>query len=195
MDRAEFERKALDQLEAVHRLAYHLTRNGDAAGDLVQEVYLRAFRPKAVARFEERPDSADEDTGSSIRSWLFTITHNTFYSKVKRDQRAPVAVGEFYSDAADGPAPDESGPAWDRATLDWEQVDGALKEAIADLKPEYREILLMWGVDGLKYREIAEILEVPIGTIMSRLHRARKLVAEKLQSDERAREDLGLDRV
>jgi len=193
MERAAFEKLALRHLDAVHRLAFSLTRNQERADDLVQDVYARAFRPNAIERFEERPDALEDGTGG-MRSWLFTICHNVFYTKVKREAKAPTAVGEFYSDAADGPLPDEASAAWDRQNLDWEQVDGALKAAIADLKDEHREILLMWGVDGLKYREIAEIMEIPIGTVMSRLHRARKLVADALQEDERAMEDLGLDR-
>ena len=67
--------------------------------------------------------------------------------------------------------------------------------AIEQLKPEFREILLLWGVEGLKYREIAEILEVPIGTVMSRLHRARKLVADALGADPSVSERLGIDRL
>lgn len=186
MERQEFERLALEHLDAVYRMAYHLARNAEGAEDLVQEVYLRALRPSAVEGFETK--------GGGMRAWLFAICHNVFYSKAKRESKAPQAVGEFFSESADGPLPDEPPPAWDRASLDWEQVDGALVEAIDGLKPEYREVLMMWGVDGLKYREIAEILDVPIGTVMSRLHRARKLVSEKLMTDEQARADLGLDR-
>lgn len=189
MEREQFERLALEHLDAVYRMAFHLTRRQEEAEDLVQEVYVRALRPGAVERFEDR--GSGDGTGG-MRSWLFTICHNTFYSRIKRESRAPTAVGEFFAEADDGALPDEAPPAWDRSSLDWEQVDGSLKSAIEDLRPEHREILLMWGVDGLKYREIAEILEVPIGTVMSRLHRARKLVADALGADERAVEALGL---
>ena len=71
-------------------------------------------------------------------------------------------------------------------------MDDRLKKAIEELKDDYREVLLMWGVDGLKYREIAEILEVPIGTVMSRLHRARKLLADRLLEDPGAADEMGL---
>ena len=117
MERDAFEKLALRHLDAVYRLALSLSRNQERAEDLVQDVYARAFRPNAVARFEERPDAHEDGTGG-MRSWLFTICHNVFYTKVKRDAKAPVAVGEFYSDAADGPPPDEAPPAWDRQTLD-----------------------------------------------------------------------------
>lgn len=188
MERAEFERLAMDQLDAVYRMALQLTRSAEEAEDLVQDVYVRAFDPRVVERFESRPVSdarrngtADEsDPGSGMRSWLFTIAHHTFYSKMKRRKQAPTAVGEFYGVAADGPLPDAPPPAWDLASLDWEQVDGKLKRAVEGLRPEFRQVLLMWGVEGLKYRQIAEILEVPLGTVMSRLHRARKILSDEL---------------
>jgi RNA polymerase sigma-70 factor (ECF subfamily) len=103
-----------------------------------------------------------------------------------------MAVGEFHTDAAAGPAPDEAPPAWDGASFDWEHVDDRLRKIIEELKDEYRQVLLMWGVQGLKYREIAEVLDVPIGTVMSRLHRARKLVADALAEQPRALEELGI---
>jgi len=191
MDRQEFERLALEHLDAVYRMALHLTRNPEDAQDVVQDVYARALRPRAVASFEVRQgDGAD-----GMRSWLFTITHNVFYSRVKRDKRRPQPVAEFFSQADDAPPPDEPPPAWDAATFDWEHVDGRLKHAIEDLRPEFREVLLMWGVEGLKYREIAQIIEVPIGTVMSRLHRARKTLADALMSDGEIVRDLGLGRL
>ena len=190
MERQEFERLALEHLDAVYRMAFHLTRHPDEAEDLVQEVYTRALRPSAVERFEDR---GGDDGSGGMRSWLFTICHNAFYSRIKRAARAPTAVGEFFGEASDTTPPDEAPPAFDRASLDWEHVDGRLKEAIESLRPEHREVLLMWGVDNLKYREIAEILGVPIGTVMSRLHRARKLAADMVIGDEKARSELGLD--
>ncbi|MEL7473381.1 MAG: sigma-70 family RNA polymerase sigma factor [Planctomycetota bacterium] len=189
MERSAFEAKATEQLDAVYRMAYHLTRNAEQAEDLVQEVYVRALKPSAVDRFEDRSTDGE---GGAVRAYLFAITHNVFYSKIKRDARGPMAVGEFFAEASSELAPDEAAPAWDLASLDWEQVDGALKNAIEDLKPEYRQVLLLWGVEGLKYREIASIIEAPIGTVMSRLHRARKLLAEALEADEGWRDQFGV---
>lgn len=195
MERAEFERKAVEHLEAVYRMAFHLTRNAEQAEDLVQEVYLRALKPSAVARFEDRSAGGEGESGAGgsggVRAYLFAIAHNVFYSKIKREARAPMAVGEFFGEASGETAPDEAPPAWNLASLDWEQVDGVLKKAVEDLKPEYREVLLLWGVEGLKYREIATIIEAPIGTVMSRLHRARKLLADALEADEHWRDRLG----
>lgn len=193
LERAKFEALALEHLDAVYRMSLHLTRRPDAAEDLVQEVYARAFRPKTIERFVDMSPEEDTLSGSGgMRSWLFAITHNVFYSKVKREARHPTAVGEFYAEESNETPPDEAPPAWSRAELDWEHVDQRLKAAIDELKDEYREVLLMWGVDGLKYREIGEILGVPIGTVMSRLHRARKLLADRLMEDAAGADEMGL---
>lgn len=190
LERAEFERQALEHLDAVYRMAMHLTRRPEEADDLVQEVYVRAMRPHTIERFQDN----SAEGGGGMRAWLFAICHNVFYSKLKKDARRPTAVEEFYDEASSEGPPDEPPPLWDGETLDWEQVDGRLKKAIGELKVEYREVLLMWGVEGLKYREIATILDVPIGTVMSRLHRARKLLSDALLADEQAVADLGLRR-
>ncbi len=171
MERARFETLALEHMDAVYRMALQLTRRPDEASDLVQETYLRALR--ASGRFEER--------GGGVRAWLFTILHNTFYSQVKRAKKAPIAVDEFYSAESDETTPGEAPAAWNIRSLDWEHVDDRLKSAIEELKPEHRETLLLWGVEGLKYREIADITGVPIGTVMSRLHRARKILADQIE--------------
>ncbi len=187
MDRQAFEKLALEHLDAVYRMALHLTRRADEAEDLVQEVYVKALRPKSVESFESK--------GGGMRAWLFAITHNVFYSKLRREKKAPQAVADFFDAESAETPPDEAPPAWDRASLDWEQVDERIKDAVESLSPEYREVLLMWGVEGLKYREIATIMEVPIGTVMSRLHRARKLVSDAItQSTEGINEDLGAGR-
>ena len=172
MERQQFEALALEHMDALYRLAFHLTRDADKAQDLVQDVYVRAFRPKSIDGFEAK--------GGGMRAWLFAIAHNVFFTNIKREKKAPRAVAEFFGEAGNEPMPDEPPPAWNQSTLDWEHVDERLKGAIDSLKVEYREVLLMWGVDGLKYREIATVLELPIGTVMSRLYRARKLVTDAL---------------
>jgi len=170
LERSRFESLALEHLDALHRMALQLTRRPEEAADLVQETYLRALR--ASGRFEER--------GGGIKSWLFTILHNTFYTRVKREKRAPIAVDEFYGAESAETTPGEAPAAWNLAAFDWEHVDDRLKSAIDELKDEHRVTLLLWGVEGLKYREIADITGVPIGTVMSRLHRARKILADQL---------------
>ncbi len=172
MDRKEFETLSLEHFEAVYRMAMQLTRHPDEASDLVQETYLKAL--KASERFTE--------TGGGMRSWLFKILHNSFYTKLSKQKRGPIHVESFHSEQSDTLLPDEPIPAWDLASLDWDHVDSRLKSAIESLNPEYREVLLLWGVEGLKYREIAGIVDVPIGTVMSRLHRARSILAKRLTS-------------
>ncbi len=170
MERKQFESLALEQLDAVYRLAMQLVRHPDEASDLVQETYLKALR--VADRFREQ--------GGGMRPWLFKILHNVFYSRLDRQKRSPVAVEEVHGATSAEPGPDQPEPAWDLRTLDWEHVDERLKAALEELRPEYRTVLLLWGVEGLKYREIAEVQDIPIGTVMSRLHRARSILAGQL---------------
>ena len=171
MEREQFEEMALGHMDAVYRMALQLSRHPDEASDLVQETYLKALR--VAERFEEK--------GGGIRPWLFKILHNVFYTRLAKAKRAPIPVEDMSTSDSPDPGPDEPMPAWNLASLDWEHVDGRLKTAIETLRPEYRTVLLLWGVEGLKYREIAEIEGVPIGTIMSRLHRARSILADQLK--------------
>jgi RNA polymerase sigma-70 factor (ECF subfamily) len=170
LEREKFEEMSLEHLDAVYRMAMQLARNPNDATDLVQETYLRALR--VADRYEEQ--------GGGMRPWLFKILHNVFYTRVGKDKRRPTPVEELPTATSGEPTPDQPPPAWDLESLDWEHVDERLKSAIEQLRPEYRSVLLLWGVEGLKYREIADIQDVPIGTIMSRLHRARSILAEQL---------------
>ncbi|MDX2116443.1 MAG: sigma-70 family RNA polymerase sigma factor [Planctomycetota bacterium] len=199
MDRAAFEKLALEHLDACYRLALQLTRRPDEAQDLVQETYLRAFR--SMQNQGEGKAATFEERGGGMRSWLFTILHNTFYSRASRRAKAPALSGEVdqlpiraagtANQEGHAGAADEPPPAWDLRSLNWEHVDERLKKAIEELSPEHREILLLWGVEGRKYREIASMVGVPIGTVMSRLHRARSLLAKSLES---FRDEMGLQR-
>ncbi len=170
MIRHEFENLALEHLDAVYRMAMQLARHPDEAADLVQDTYLRALR--ASERFEE--------TGGGVRPWLFKILRNVFYTCKSKAKREWVVAEELEGLTTKSPGPGEPAPAWNLATFDWEQVDERLKAAIEQLRPEYRTVLLLWAVEGMKYREIAEIEGIPIGTVMSRLHRARRILAKEL---------------
>ena len=169
MDAKAFRQLALEEMDSVYRMAYSLARNTNDAEDLVQETYLKAF--KAQAGFELRE--------KGIRPWLFKILHNTFYTKVGKAKREPTLVEDLQNDATGSDGSMET-PAWDLASLDWEQVDERLKHAIDELEDHYREVLLLWAVEGLKYREIADVLDIKLGTVMSRLYRARGVLTEKL---------------
>ncbi|MEM1353961.1 MAG: sigma-70 family RNA polymerase sigma factor [Planctomycetota bacterium] len=172
MDRQAFRELALAEMDSVYRMAMHLSRHPDEASELVQETYLKAL--KAEGRFELR------DHG--VRPWLFKILHNNFYTRKNKQKREPTLGDEVIGEAAGGvPGEvDRPPPAWDLEHLDWEQVDDRLKHAIDELPEHYREVLLLWAVEGLKYREIAEVLGVALGTVMSRLYRARGILTEQL---------------
>ena len=169
MESEAFRELALAEMDAVYRMAMHLARDPNDASDLVQETYLKALR--AESRFELR------DAG--VRPWLFKILHNTFYTKVGKAKREPTIADDLAPQAVDSEL-DSPPPAWDLEHLDWEQVDDRLKHAIAELPDHYREVLLLWAVEGLKYREIADVLGVALGTVMSRLYRARGILSTEL---------------
>lgn len=169
MDPQAFRELALAELDSVHRMAFHLTRNADDAADMVQETFLKAL--KAMHTFELRE--------RGIRPWLFKILHNVFYTRVGKQKRQPTLAEDLQHDAAASEL-DTPAPCWDLASLDWEHVDERLKHAIEELDVRYREVLLLWAVEGLKYREVADVLDIPLGTVMSRLYRARAILSEQL---------------
>lgn len=153
----------LGELDAVHRLAFHLTLSRDEAEDLVQEAYLRAFKSRQTFRPGE----------GGARPWLFKILHNAYRSRQGRRAMEPVADDALDDRPAAAPDPPP-------AAVDWEQVDERLKGAIESLPQHLRVVLLLWAVDGLKYKEVAEVVGVPLGTVMSRLYRARQTLAEQV---------------
>lgn len=169
MPRQALRELLLAEMDAVYRMAMHLARHPDEAADLVQETYLKAF--KAEATFELREQG--------VRPWLFKILHNSFYTRVGKRKREPTIADDLAHEATPSEL-DVPPPAWDLESLDWEQVDDRLKHAIEALPDHYREVLLLWAVEGLKYREIADVLDVPLGTVMSRLYRARATLSKEL---------------
>ncbi len=170
VERTRFEKLALEHMDSMYRVALRLARHPDDAGDLVQDAYVKAFR--VADRYEEK--------GGGIRPWLLKILHNVFYTKITKDKRRPVAMETLPDAVSTEPAPDEPALDGDIASFDWEHVDERLKEAVEELRPEYASVLLLWAVEGMKYREIAEIQDIPLGTVMSRLHRARSILTKEL---------------
>src|SRR5438552_791097 len=163
----QFEKLALEHMDMLYRIARRLSRDSSAAEDLVQETYLRAFRSI---------DSFDlQEFG--IRPWLVRIMHNLHLSRVGRDKRQPASVEDEHLEAA-GPATTDSLPLEPGS---FEGMDQRLVRALEDLPEEYQTVMLLWAVDELSYKEIAAALDVPIGTVMSRLHRARQRLATQLQ--------------
>ncbi len=163
----QFEKLALDQIDTLFRVAKRLTRSEERAGDLVQETYLRAFRSRNGFHLKEH----------GIRPWLLRIMQNLHYSRSGRESRQPVAVEH---EALEAIAPPAAEPVLQGLNLD--HLDGPLANALEELPSEYRLVLQLWAVEELSYKEIAEAADIPIGTVMSRLYRARQRLSEALRS-------------
>ena len=162
----EFAREALSYVDGLYGTALRLTRRPADAEDLVQETYLKAFR--ASAQFER---------GTNLKAWLFTILHNTFRNMRRHDVRSPVDVdSETVERAADlMPASQTPEQLLTRATL-----DADLQAALDALPGAFRQAVWLRDVEEFTYAEIADILQVPIGTVMSRISRGRRLLYERL---------------
>jgi RNA polymerase sigma-70 factor (ECF subfamily) len=168
-DSEQFEKLALDQMDTLYRVARRLTRDPERANDLVQETYLRAFRAKESFELKEY----------GIRPWLLRIMQNLHFSRAGREKRQPVSVEDGSLEAADLDAlPEQPGVP---LPIDIEHMDDQLVKALDGLAVDYQIVLLMWAVDDLTYKEIAHTLDIPIGTVMSRLHRARQKLGEQLR--------------
>jgi RNA polymerase sigma-70 factor (ECF subfamily) len=164
VSRDEFVRLALEQIDAVDPVARSLTRNGAEADDLVQDTYLQALN--AHQSFDLQ--------SYGIRPWLLRILHNLHINRVKREQKQPASTPAEQLEFLAGPEDMPALPG--REGFDDVQLSGALDE----LPPELRTILILWAVDELSYKELAEVLSIPIGTVMSRLHRARQRLSALL---------------
>src|SRR5688500_1598330 len=162
----EFTRDALTYVDSLYGTALRLTRRPADAEDLVQETYLKAFR--ASAQFER---------GTNLKAWLFTILHNTFRNLRRHDVRSPVDVdSETVEHAADLLAQDQT----PEQLLTRETLDADLQAALDALPEAFRQAVWLRDVEEFSYAEIARIVGVPIGTVMSRISRGRKLLYERL---------------
>lgn len=168
--REEFEREAMPHMDAVYRFALRLSGDPDQASDLVQETYLRAWK------------SWDQyTTGTRAKSWLFTICRNVFLRQVERGTRHRETVEERAPREATSSGGSIINPVWtSTAQKDPEGkffdsiVDDRVLRAIDELPEEYRTAVVMSDVEGLPYADIAEAMEVPVGTVKSRLFRGRR---------------------
>lgn len=166
---SQFEKIALPLMNDLYFAALGLTRNSRDAEDLVQDTYLKAFRN--FARF--RPDT-------NFKAWIFRILVNTYIDSYRRKSRAPFLSELDEESAVAPPAPQEKKVLLDNLNaLDRFVGDDVLK-ALNKLPPAHRLVVLLADVEDFKYREIAEILDIPIGTVMSRLHHAREFLRKAL---------------
>jgi len=181
---AAFEREALTSLDSLYRTALRLSRDRADAEDLVQDTYLKAFR--AADRFEP---------GTNLRAWLFTILHNTARNRFRDRARDTVAIdSEAVDRAADIPpgGPSAGAAETPESLLLRNVLAPDLQAAIDALPAAYREAVWLRDVEEFSYAEIAEMLDVPAGTVMSRISRGRRMLFDQLNQ---AREEQRPQRV
>ena len=167
-----FERDALASLDSLYRTALRLSHDRADAEDLVQDTYLKAFR--AADRFEP---------GTNLRAWLFTILHNTARNRFRDRARDTVAINSDVVDrSADAPLPGSGTDRLDtpETLLLRDTLAPELQSAIDALPATFREAVWLRDVEEFSYAEIAEMLGIPIGTVMSRISRGRHLLFERL---------------
>lgn len=175
-----FEADALSFLDALYRTALRMTRSEAEAEDLVQETYIRAFRFKD--QFQP---------GTNLKAWLFRILTNTFINQFRRRKTQPqttelddVDESALYRQMTGASATSTLGQP-ESVVLD-QVVDTEVTEALEELPEKFRTVVLL-DSEGFSYKEMAEMLQIPIGTVMSRLHRGRKFLQKRLY-------DVALDR-
>jgi RNA polymerase sigma-70 factor (ECF subfamily) len=170
--RERFERDVLPLLPNLYAAALRMTRNPADAEDLVQDTYLRAFR--GFSGFKE---------GTNLKAWLYRILTNSFINTYRKKQRQPQTV-EGPDDLDEWYLFDKLGGRNVELSAETEVLDKipdeAVKSALESLPENFRLPVLLADVEGFSYKEIAEIMDTPIGTVMSRLHRGRKVLQKAL---------------
>ena len=164
----KFEAVALEHMNLVYRSALYMAQNENDAQDLVQETYLRAYR--FFDKFEE---------GTNCKAWLLKILQNTFINTIrrKRKQSRVIHLSEMEDQGLE--LTSDANPEYE---VFGDLFDDEMTAAMNRLPVEYRTAILLADVKRLSYKEVADIVDCPIGTVMSRLHRGRKLLRESLKS-------------
>jgi RNA polymerase sigma-70 factor (ECF subfamily) len=164
-----FRAEVLTFLEPLFGAAMRLTRNRSDAEDLVQDTLVKAFR--FSGRFA---------AGSNLRAWLYTILHNTWRNRIRDEARGPVEVdSERVDEAAATPGGPTAGDSPERILMR-STLDADLQAALDALPDAFRQAVWLRDVEEFSYAEIAEMLDIPIGTVMSRISRGRRLLFERL---------------
>jgi RNA polymerase sigma-70 factor (ECF subfamily) len=178
-DETGFADAALSHIDSLYGTALRLTRRPADAEDLVQDTYLKAFR--SAHQFEP---------GTNLKAWLFTILHNTFRNTRRHDGRSPVDVD---SEVVERAADDLPGAQSPEQILSRATIDADLQAALDALPEAFRQAVWLRDVEELSYAEMAKVLDVPMGTVMSRISRGRRALSEGLQA-RRAGGEVGMVR-
>jgi RNA polymerase sigma-70 factor, ECF subfamily len=173
-DRARFEADALELADQVYRVARRLVGSREEAEDLVQETYARAFR-----------SWRSFTPGTNMRAWLLRILTNLNVDRGRRIQRTPASQPLEESDYY---LANKVASAAGETALEEEQVverlsQDSIVKALADIQPQFREVVVLVDIGDFTYADAAQILDVPIGTVMSRLHRGRRALKQKLAEE------------
>jgi len=171
-DQANFEADAMQFAPQLYSAALRMTRNPADAEDVVQETFLKAYR--AYDSFQ---------AGTNLKAWLYRILTNTYINRYRKAQRRPseVELGELQDLYLFKRLGEQSGASESAEEEVLEQfVDSDVIQALESLPDNFRMPVLLADVEGFAYKEIAEMLDIPIGTVMSRLHRGRKALQKKL---------------
>jgi len=177
--RKEFEEEALVHLDLLYNSAMQMTRNAADAEDLVQETFVKAYR--FFDRFKK---------GTNCRAWLFKIMKNNFINAFRKRSKEPVRVDFEQVEATLQAEPQPAFPQGEAKSIEHlfeELVEDDVKEALDQLPFEFRMVTILSDVEGLSYQEIADIMECPVGTVRSRLSRARRFLRGKLYEFARKR--------
>jgi RNA polymerase sigma-70 factor (ECF subfamily) len=177
--RALFEEQALPFMDQLYAAAMRLTRNPADAADLVQETFVKAFQ--AFGQFQQ---------GTNLKAWLYRIQTNTFINNYRKNQRNPYqGTIDDLEDWQLGSA--ESATATSGRSAEAEAIDhlpdSAVKDALQAIPEDFRMAVYFADVEGFSYQEIADIMKTPVGTVMSRLHRGRRMLRELLADYARER--------
>jgi RNA polymerase sigma-70 factor (ECF subfamily) len=171
--RALFEEQAIPFMDQLYAAAMRMTRNPSDAGDLVQETYAKAYA--AFAQFEQ---------GTNLKAWLYRILTNTFINSYRKNQRQPYqnAIDELEDwqlGSAESLTQGRSTRSAEAEAID-HLPDSDVKEALQSIPEDFRLAVYLADVEGFSYQEIADIMKTPVGTVMSRLHRGRRLLRDLL---------------
>ena len=163
----------MPHIDSMYNFAFRLTNDEDDANDLVQDTYLKAFR--FINSFSQ---------GTNAKAWLFRILKNSFINDFRKKSKEPAKVD--YQDVETTYNSEEDAETNQTVDLRVESVQDLIGDEIANalnaLPVDFRTVIILCDVEGFTYEEMAKILDIPIGTVRSRLHRARMLLKEKLKS-------------